>query len=67
MEQSAISKPRHGLSHGGLTAIVTSMVFSSLATIAVCLRFYVRRLKRMGVFVEDWLILSALVRPWMGL
>lgn len=57
----------HNLSDGGKTAIVTSVVFSSLATIAVGLRFYVRRIKRTGVFVEDWLLLSALVfRLFMG-
>ena len=51
-----------GLSHGGLTAIVLSFLFSFLSTIVVGLRFYVRHFKRVGVFLEDWLILAAVVR-----
>lgn len=49
------------LSTGGLTAVVVSFIFTFLATIAVGLRFWVRRIKRVGVLVEDWLIVAALV------
>lgn len=63
MAQQVAHTPRHDLSDGGHTAIVTSFVFSFLSTIAVGLRFYVRRVKSKGVFVEDWLILTALVCP----
>ena len=51
------------LSDGGLTAIAVSSVFSFISSIAVALRFYVRRVKKVGVLVEDWLILAALVGP----
>lgn len=51
------------LSDGALTAIAVSFVFSFISTIAVGLRFYVRRVKKVGVLVEDWMILAALVGP----
>ena len=63
MAQQATPGPGHALSSGGLTAIVTSFVFSFLATVVVGLRFYVRRIKGVAVFIEDWLILAALVCP----
>lgn len=49
------------LSEGGLTAVVLSTFFSVIAIIAVGLRFWVRRRKRIGPLLEDWLILAALV------
>ncbi len=63
MEQPVPLAGNHNLSGGGLTAIVLSCVFSSLSTIAVGLRFYVRRIKRVEVLVEDWIILAAAVCP----
>lgn len=51
------------LSDGALTAITVSFAFSFISTIAVDLRFYVRRVKRVGLLVEDWMILAALVGP----
>jgi hypothetical protein len=56
------SRPANALSNGGLTATIISFVFSFLATIFVVLRFWVRRMRRLTVLVEDWLILAALVR-----
>ena len=61
MAKSIPSSPRQTLSGGGATAVVLSVVFSVLASIAVGLRFYIRRVKRVGVLLEDWLILAALV------
>ena len=63
MAQQVANVTRNPLSHGGQTAIVVSFIFSFLATIAVGLRLYVRRIKRIGVLMEDWLILAALVCP----
>lgn len=59
--RQALSSHRNDLSGGGTTAIVLSFLFTSLATIAVALRFWTRRIKRIGTFIEDWLILVALV------
>lgn len=50
------------LSRIGTTAIILSFVFSFLATVFVGLRFWVRRIKRVGPLLEDWLVLVALVR-----
>jgi hypothetical protein len=63
------SKSANALSDGGLTATVISFVFSFLATIFVVLRFWVRRMRRLAVLVEDWLILAAIVRSsrWTSL
>lgn len=61
MAKSIPSSSSQTLSGGGVTAIVLSVVFSVLASIAVGLRFYARRVKRVGVLLEDWLILAALV------
>jgi hypothetical protein len=49
------STPSHTghLSEGGITAVVLSFVFSFLATIAVGLRFWVRRIKGVGLLLED--------------
>ena len=57
------SVPSHTgrFSEGGITAVVLSFVFAFLATIAVGLRFWVRRIKGLGLWLEDWLILAALV------
>lgn len=45
-----------------MTAIVVSFVFASLATVAVGLRFYVRRwMRKLGLLPEDWFIFAALV------
>lgn len=59
----------NALSSGGLTATIVSFVFSFLATIFVVLRFWVRRMRRLTVLLEDWLILAALVRSsrWASL
>ena len=61
MAQQVGPTSRRALSDGGQTAIVTSVVFSFLATIAVALRFYVRRIKKVEAFLEDWLLFVALV------
>lgn len=63
MAQQVVTAPRNTLSDGGLTAVVVSFIFSFLAIIFVGLRFYVRRVKKVEVLVEDWLILTALVCP----
>ena len=60
--ENQVPPDTHNLSEGGLTAIVISFVFSSLSTIFLGLRFYVRHFKRVGLFLEDWLIVAALVR-----
>ena len=67
MEQQATLTFAHGLSDGGRTAFILSCVFSFLSSIAVGLRFYVRKLKNVRVLVEDWLLLAALVCPDNGL
>ncbi|MCJ1436766.1 hypothetical protein MMC27_006148 [Xylographa pallens] len=54
----------HVLSPGGLTSIVLATVFSSLATIFVALRFWVRRLKHSRPLLEDWTMLAALILEW---
>ena len=59
--ENQVPPDTHNLSEGGLTAIVISFVFSSLSTFFLGLRFYVRHFKRVGLFLEDWLIFAALV------
>jgi hypothetical protein len=44
------------------TLIVGSAVFPTLATIAVALRFYVKRIKRQAFYYDDYTILVSLVR-----
>ena len=61
MAKSIPSSSSQTLSGGGATAVVLSVVFSGLASIAVGLRFYARRVQRARVLLEDWLILAALV------
>ena len=63
MAERIAHAPRYALSDGGRTAIVTSVIFSFLSTIAMGLRFYMRRVKRVAVLLEDWLLLAALVCP----
>ncbi|KAL9003523.1 MAG: hypothetical protein Q9188_003609 [Gyalolechia gomerana] len=55
------SSRAHGLSTGGVNAVALTFVFAFLATIAVGLRLWVRRTKRVGVLLEDWLIVASLV------
>lgn len=60
------SPPSHAgqLSHGGLTAVVLSVFFSTTATIVVGLRFWVRRMKCVGPMQEDWLqIVTLKIHP----
>ncbi|KAL9101416.1 MAG: hypothetical protein Q9163_003327 [Psora crenata] len=51
----------HQPSGGGKKLIILAVVFAFLATLFVALRFWVRRLKRKGPFLEDWILLVALV------
>ncbi|KAI9677099.1 MAG: hypothetical protein M1822_008208 [Bathelium mastoideum] len=57
---------RHELSVGGLQSVIVSFIFTALATVAVILRFYVRRIKRVTPFPEDWMIVAALVVDWVS-
>ena len=45
----------------GVYAVTT--ILSGLATGAVLLRFYVRRLKRVKIGPDDWTVLAGMVRP----
>ena len=42
--------------------VVVAVVFPVLATAAVALRFYARRIKRQDLKADDWVILLGLVR-----
>ena len=60
-QRQAMSSHGHELSPGSLTTVVLAMVFSSLATLFVASRFWVRRLKLSAPLLEDWTMLAALV------
>jgi len=48
--------------------VVISLLFPILGTIAVSLRFYTRTKAKIGIRIDDWLILPALVRtPFQAL
>lgn len=51
----------YGLHYDGVKLIIVNGLFIILATIAVILRFVARRMKRAPFFVEDYLLLIALV------
>ena len=61
MAQQVALAQNHILSECGVTAFVISVVSTSLTTVLVGLRFYVRRFERVAPFLEDSLILTALV------
>ncbi len=46
-----------------LSLIIVPTVLSALATLAVYLRFYARRLKKTNFLADDYLCLFALVSP----
>ena len=59
MSQPTMTPPQYALT---TTALITiSVIFISLATIAVVLRFYARRIKALKVGWDDWTILITLV------
>ena len=62
--QAAAAKrlPTLPLSGNAVKAVVCSVIFSVLGTVAVILRFYARRLKKAPYGLEDWLVLASLVR-----
>ena len=43
------------------SVIATSVIFIVLGTVAVSLRFFVRRGRKVGLGTDDWLIAAALV------
>lgn len=45
--------------------IVISVLFPILGVIAVSLRFYTRTKAKIGLWIDDWLTLPALVRSFM--
>ena len=45
----------------GVAVIVICTLFPFLATVAVCLRFYTRRINAIRLKADDWIILPALV------
>lgn len=47
---------------GSRTIVIVALISPVLATVTVAARFYARKLQRLGFAVDDWLILSALVR-----
>jgi hypothetical protein len=51
------------VSSKGLAVIVIAVVFSALSFLLVGLRLWARRLKRRALMVNDFMIITALVRP----
>ena len=47
---------------GQLAIVVVPIIMVSIATCAVVLRFYSRRLTKADLWVDDWMVLMALVR-----
>lgn len=45
------------------SVITACVILASAASTAVALRFYVRRTRQLGIGLDDWLILLALVYP----
>jgi hypothetical protein len=50
------------LSKGGVEVLATCVLLSLIATCWTGLRFYSRRMKKLAIMPEDYLILAALVR-----
>ena len=65
--------PEHGLAYGHLAtpravgAFVTLVVFLSLTTLAVAMRFYARTLVKGRYYLYDWMVVGALVRTALGI
>lgn len=49
---------------GSVRTIIVNLTFVFLATVAVVLRFFARRIRRTEFFIEDYMILIALVSEW---
>jgi hypothetical protein len=52
------------LTEAGFRTVVITVVFSSLATVAVLGRFWARYLNAFVPVLEDWLVVGALVFTW---
>ncbi|KAL8945897.1 MAG: hypothetical protein Q9222_007631 [Ikaeria aurantiellina] len=60
MEPASSSKPSRPLTDTGVKVVIVSAVFMPLTTIAVLLRFYARRLKKVQLGHDDRLVLASL-------
>jgi len=50
-----------------LSLLVNSIIFLTLATLSVALRFYARRMKSLDLQWDDWTIAISLVRSRMSI
>lgn len=50
--------------HDGLVDLIISFLVAGLATLAVALRCWARRIRGVDLWIDDWLALGALVILW---
>lgn len=52
--------------HEQRTVLAICCLFATLASVSVCLRFYVRTLQKITLQWDDWCILMALVTSYLS-